>query len=87
MGLLTDNVSARVIEKARRERTYLEDLETVSGVRGSLNIELLISLIESAKIHDWTLRRASSNNWCNAIFKRYQSLLSSDDFIYSRHLA
>jgi hypothetical protein len=53
MGLLTDNVSARVIEKARREPTYLEDVEAVSGVKGSLNIELLISLIESAKIHGW----------------------------------
>lgn len=28
-------------------------METVSGTSGKLNIELLISLIESSKVHDW----------------------------------
>ncbi len=52
-GLLIKNVSSRVIEKARRGPGYLKDLEMVSGTSGSLNIELLISLIESSKIHGW----------------------------------
>jgi hypothetical protein len=52
-GLLIRNVSSRVIEAARGETNYLEGLENVSGVKGSLNIELLISLIESSKIHGW----------------------------------
>ena len=53
LGLLISNVSERVIEKARRDTKYLEDLEMVSAARGSLNIELLISLIENSKIHRW----------------------------------
>jgi len=52
-GLLVSHVSSRVIEKARREKGYLKDVETVSGTSGSLNIELLISLIENSKIRGW----------------------------------
>lgn len=52
-GLLVTHLSKRVIEKARRDKRYLEDLETVSGTSGSLNIELLISLIENSKIPGW----------------------------------
>lgn len=52
-GLLINDVSRRVIERARRKEKYLRGLETVSGTSGSLNIELLISLIENSKIHDW----------------------------------
>ena len=52
-GLLISNVSDRVIEKARRDTRYLKDLEMVSAVSGSLNIELLISLIENSRIHRW----------------------------------
>jgi|SRR5579863_3957523 len=52
-GLLVSNVSSRVIEKASREKSYLKDVATVSGTSGSLNIELLISLIENSKIHHW----------------------------------
>ncbi len=52
-GLLIGNVSSRVIEKARRDEDYMEDVAMVSGTSGSLNIELLISLIESSKIHGW----------------------------------
>lgn len=53
LGLLTTNVSDRVIEKARRSARYLKGVETVSATSGSLNIELLISLIENSKIHGW----------------------------------
>jgi len=53
LGLLVSNVSSRVIEKARTDKRYLKDVEMVSGTAGSLNIELLISLIENSKIHDW----------------------------------
>jgi len=52
-GLLVSQVSSRVIERARRDPAYLSDVATVSGTSGSLNIELLISLIESSKIPGW----------------------------------
>jgi len=52
-GLLISQVSKRVIDRARRNRDYLKGLETVSAATGSLNIELLITLIESSKIHGW----------------------------------
>jgi len=52
-GLLIGNVSSRVIEKARRDDRYMEEVAMVSATSGSLNIELLISLIENSKIHDW----------------------------------
>lgn len=52
-GLLVSQLSTRVIEKARRNKRYLKDLATVSGTSGSLNIELLISLIENSKISGW----------------------------------
>ena len=47
------SVSARVIDKARRDKRYLKDIEMVSSTKGSLNIELLISLIENSKIDKW----------------------------------
>ena len=46
-------VSSRVIEKARRQQNYLRNVEMVSGTAGSLNIELLISLLESSKVYGW----------------------------------
>jgi hypothetical protein len=52
-GLLMWSVSARVIEKARRDTEYLKGVEVVSGTSGSLNIELLISLLENSKLQDW----------------------------------
>lgn len=52
-GLLIGNVSSRVIEIARKDTKYLKDVAMVSGTAGSLNIELLISLIENSKIHEW----------------------------------
>jgi hypothetical protein len=42
--------------KASLNADYLKDLELVSGVGGSLNIELLITLIENSKIHDWSTK-------------------------------
>jgi hypothetical protein len=53
LGLLIGDVSSRVIEQARRKKKYLKDVEMVSGTGGSLNIELLISLIENSKVCDW----------------------------------
>ena len=52
-GLLIGHVSKRVIEKARANKHYRLDLETVSATKGSGNIELLISLLENSKVHDW----------------------------------
>jgi hypothetical protein len=52
-GLLISDVSSRVIDRARRRRKYRNGLEQVSSASGSLNIELLISLIEASKIHEW----------------------------------
>ncbi len=51
--LLVSSVSSRVIARARRDPNYLRDVRTISGTKGSLNIELLISLIENSKIHEW----------------------------------
>lgn len=53
LGLLTANVSARVIKKAKSAARYLKGLERVTPESGSLNIELLISLVESSKIYGW----------------------------------
>lgn len=55
-GLLIGDVSSRIIEKARRNKKYLTDVAMVSGTGGSLNIELLISLIENSKICDWAYK-------------------------------
>lgn len=55
-GLLIGDVSSRVIDEARKDKRYLQNLEMVSGTAGSLNIELLISLIENSKIHDWAYK-------------------------------
>jgi hypothetical protein len=52
-GLLVNNVSSRVIARARRDAAYVKDMRMISGTKGSLNIELLISLIENSKIHGW----------------------------------
>jgi hypothetical protein len=52
-GLLVRDVSSRVIERARKDQKYRKDVSTVSATSGSLNIELLISLIENSKIHGW----------------------------------
>lgn len=52
-GLLIRNVSSRVIAEASRDKRYRQDVETVSGIKGSLNIELLISLIENSKVPGW----------------------------------
>jgi len=57
-GLLIADVSSRVIEKARANRAYRLNLETVSATSGSLNIELLISLLENSKVHDWASKTA-----------------------------
>jgi hypothetical protein len=57
-GLLIRDLSSRVIEKARARRGYRKNLETVSATSGSLNIELLISLLENSKIHDWASKTA-----------------------------
>jgi hypothetical protein len=52
-GLLVGQLSERVIEKARIDKEYLKDVRSVSGTKGSLNIELLISLIENSKVPNW----------------------------------
>jgi len=49
-GLLINNVSKRVIEEAQRKPRYLKGIKMVSSAEGSLNIELLISLIEKNRI-------------------------------------
>jgi len=57
-GLLIGDVSSRVIEKARADNAYRRGLETVSATSGSLNIELLISLLDNSKVHDWASKTA-----------------------------
>src|SRR5215471_12867261 len=55
-GLLIGDVSSRVIERARRQKRYLANVGMVSGTAGSLNIELLISLLENSKVQDWAYK-------------------------------
>jgi len=55
-GLRIGDVSSRVIEKAREDKEYLKDVAMVSATGGSLNIELLISLIENSKINGWAYK-------------------------------
>jgi hypothetical protein len=52
-GLLIRHVSSRVIQAVKRNAKYLAGVETVTGTTGSLNIELLISLLENSKIFGW----------------------------------
>jgi SIR2-like domain len=64
LGLLMSQVSTRVIQKASLspnylkgveflEPRYLEGVQLTAATAGSQNIELLISLIENSKIHQW----------------------------------
>lgn len=53
-GLLISGLSKRVMFKASLDAEYIRGVEFVSGVEGSLNIELLITLIENSKIHKWS---------------------------------
>src|SRR5713226_1205375 len=62
-GLLISDVSRRVIEKASRVKSYLRDVEMVSATSGSLNIELLISLLENSKIHGWESKTQLLKSW------------------------
>jgi hypothetical protein len=62
-GLLISNVSSRVMAKASKERDYFEGIEMVSSPAGSLNIELLISLIENSKIPDWSRKTDLLKKW------------------------
>ena len=71
-GLLVSHVSSRVIERARRDPQYVTDLAMVSGTSGSLNIELLISLIENSKILGWGIQDPNSKTiWCGKTFKTF----------------
>jgi hypothetical protein len=53
LGLLISDVSRRVINRVSDKPRYLKGVELVTGTKGSLNIELLIGLIENSKIHQW----------------------------------
>ena len=53
LGLLISDVSRRVIDRVSKNPRYLKGVELVTGTSGSMNIELLISLIENSKIHQW----------------------------------
>ena len=53
-GLLISDVSTRVMLKASLDQDYLRDIDMVSGRAGSLNIELLISLIENSRVSEWS---------------------------------
>lgn len=74
-GLLMSNVSSRVIEKARRDPEYLKGVEMVSGTSGSLNIELLISLLENSKMQGW---EAKSKTLKSLVQEDILRILTSD---------
>ena len=74
-GLLVSQLSSRVIERARRDPQYLtDDVAMVSGAKGSLNIELLISLIESSKIPRWEYK---TNTLKNLVREDIEGILSA----------
>src|SRR5207245_11782400 len=52
-GPLISDVSTRVMLTASLDQDSLRDIAMVSGRAGSLNIELLISLIENSKVSEW----------------------------------
>ena len=52
-GLLVSHVSKRVLDKARKNRAFQSGMGAISSTSGSLNIELLISLIENSKVYRW----------------------------------
>jgi len=51
-GLLISDVSDRVMREARNNVRFKKNVELVTSTEGSLNIELLISLIDSNRIPD-----------------------------------
>ena len=51
-GLLISQVSERVIKSAQKSARFKKNVELVTSSEGSLNIELLITLFESNRIHD-----------------------------------
>jgi hypothetical protein len=55
-GLLIGDVSSRVIERVSRQKRYRANVETVSATSGAPNIELLITLLEASKVHDWAYK-------------------------------
>ena len=55
-GLLMGNVSRRVMDVAKLDRTFTRGIETVAGVTGAPNIELLISLLENSRVSNWVNR-------------------------------
>jgi hypothetical protein len=74
-GLLVSQLSSRVIERARRDPQYFtDDVAMVSGAKGSLNIELLISLIESSKIPRWEYK---TNTLKNLVREDIEGILSA----------
>jgi hypothetical protein len=62
-GLLMSHVSERVIQAAQRNKNYLKDIDMVSAAQGSLNIELLISLIENSRIRNSASKTTTLKNW------------------------
>lgn len=49
-GLLISDVSSRVMNKARSEEWFVENEDVLASTKGSFNIELYISLLESNKV-------------------------------------
>jgi hypothetical protein len=86
-GLLVSQLSSRVIERARRDPQYLtEDVAMVSGAKGSLNIELLISLIESSKIPRWEYKTNTLKNLVREDIEGILSPLTTNRFYLHRAL-
>lgn len=108
-GLLTSHLSARVMKEARSIPGFLDDIEflepphgsdsfeSVTGVSGALNIELLISLIENGKIRGWeqktrTLKRlvqqdieARLRPERKARFYLHKALLELHEILYAQN--
>ena len=93
LGLLIGDVSTRVIEKARGWKRYIKDIEMVSGTSGmvmgtsgSLNIELLISLIESSKVNGWKYKTSYLKKLVRKDITQVLSNFDSERFCLHRGL-
>ncbi len=86
LGLLIGNVSSRVIERARRNNKYLTDVAMVSGTGGSLNIELLISLIENSKLYDWAYKTSHLKKLVEIDIKRILTASRTNRFYLHKAL-
>lgn len=93
LGLLIRHVSARVLRQAETNKRYQKNLGMISGGRDdasdvdwSLNIELLIGLIENSKVADWEYKSHKLKMLVQADIERVLSRSRKDRFFLHKAL-